>query len=149
MIELALCLPLFLMTLYGIWGITGLLKAKYQMLLIHHAVMREAAGGIANPQALSILAEGYARSMGVKGLEELRVSVKSVRLPQSYNPVSSLIASLARGSRVRVAARMPVVGPMARIWPDGITMECSSVCLIGTWKNPLSKLIELIALVFQ
>ncbi len=183
LLEFALCLPLFLAVIYGMWTLASLVRATYQVAVIEHAVMREAVAGTTKPATLTALARGYARAVGARTLAEedeermvrfrsrpirskaelLRMRGKLIksrrqlaqlgkqperglrwrpRLEVTVEPsfggvFGSLAAELAAGHRVTVRALVPVSGPLARLWPDGLPVEYSSVVLLGTWKGSL------------
>lgn len=147
--EFALCLPVITMVICGSWTIISLLGARYQMALIAHAVMREATGGVMNDDSLSVLAQGYARAMNARRLERISVEIGSAGPPADAGPLVAVIAHLVPASVVRVRANVVVPGPLGRAWPDGMNLECSTVCLLDPWKDPLSILGDLMALLLS
>lgn len=109
LLEFVLCLPLVLVVVYGLLTLTALIRAKYQVVLVAHAVMREAVTG-ADPQTLNALAKVYARAAGGPRLRHLWVSVESaadpfpdtaVLRPQGTSRVSRYLAAKRAGDQAR------------------------------------------------
>src|ERR1043166_1534568 len=81
LLEFALVAPLFLSVIYGIRGIVTLSRARQELAIIAHAVMREAEAGVTSEAVLTALANGYAKSMGMRLTDRLVVTVEPAGLP--------------------------------------------------------------------
>ena len=102
LLEFVFCLPLFLVVVYGLLSLTALVRGRYQVVLVAHAVMREAVTG-AEPEALNALARAYARAAGAYQLKHLSVSVESASDPLARAPVRSA-RGMSRMSRYLAVA---------------------------------------------
>ena len=145
-----MCLPLLVTVIYGTWAIAGLAKAKLRIAAVAHAVTREAAAGLADPAALQILANGYARADGAetaggRGWERwdagIEVEAETVDLPTGMLPwfsfvYSSFIDDSRKGLRVTVRTRVAAPPAFQAFWPDGIVMECTNYCTFDSHTEP-------------
>jgi Flp pilus assembly protein TadG len=147
LLEFALCLPLILSVIYGTWTLISISRAKLRLAGVAHAVMREAAAGTVDAQILTRLAKGYAKASGVPASWMIEATVdQGTDLPFNLMWIPNmalryLAAEFTGGIRVGVRARVPVSGALRLIWPGGIPMECSSVCLYDTWHSPITRVI--------
>lgn len=173
LLELALAAPLFLVVIYGILSVSCLARGRYQLALITHGVMREAAGGQTEGYALSQCARRYAEAAGMGREAAVVVEVSPVSLSlggagPDMSPRQSLLGGIfpgiylgaqsgfqiagiiggrmGRAVRVTVRAAVPVGGLFRRIWPRGVPLESSFVCLPGVWQSPLELVRELVPL---
>lgn len=145
LLEFVLVAPLFLSLIYGLRGIVTLSRARQELAIISHAVMREAESGVTNEAVLTGLANGYAKSMGMHLSDRLVVTLESAGLPSPVasgvpGPIGGLLASAAPGVRVKVTSLIPVGAILPGRWSHGFPMKCSTVCLIGCWKSPVAML---------
>jgi len=143
LLEFALVAPLFLTLIYGIRGIVTLTRARYELTVVAHAVMREAASGVTSEAVLTALANGYAKAMGLRLTDRLVVTLEPAGPGSSAaatGPAGPLLAGIAPGVRIRVASLVPVGSLLPGRWTHGLPMSASSVCLIGCWKSPMTML---------
>ncbi len=141
LLEFALVAPLFLSLVYGLRGIVMLSRARYQLAVVAHAVMREAAAGVTSEPVLTALANGYARGIGLSLTDRVVVTVESAGMPSAPaaalpGPFQSLLAGASPGTRIRVTGMVPVGRLLPGRWSAGFPVTYSSVCLIGSWKSP-------------
>ena len=146
LVEFVLLLPLALAILFGIVTVASLARARYQVALVAHGVMREAAGGMTGAADLNAAAQVYARAAGLSSRATLTVTVGAAAgAPAGAG--GGLLARLGRvaspGTPVTVRALVPVSAPLFRLLPGGgwlaggyLPVSCTSTCLIGTWKSP-------------
>lgn len=144
LLEFALVAPVFLALIYGIRGLATLSRARYDLAVVSHAVMREAESGVTSEAVLTALANGYVKALGLRLTDHLIVTVEPAGMAvpgaSAAGPVRSLLAAAAPGVRVRVSALVPVGAILPGRWSHGFPMQCSSVCLIGCWKSPMGML---------
>jgi len=140
LVEFAVSAPFFALLIYGISQIALLSLWKYQLLMVTHAVMREAAGGTTDARVLTALANGYARAGGLGRSARLAVLIEPVgcaTVSGSAGISGSLAAKFSPGVRLRVRALVPLSGLLGRVWRDGFPMESSAVVLPDPWKGCL------------
>ena len=147
LVEFVLLLPLALAFLFGIVTVASLARARYQVALVAHGVMREAAGGMTAAD-LNAAAQVYARAAGLSPRATLTVTVGAAAAGGApAGTGGGLLARLGRvatpGTPVTVRALVPVSAPLFRLLPGGgwlvggyLPVTCTSTCLIGTWKSP-------------
>ncbi len=145
LLEVALVTPLFLTIVYGTWNLVALARARYQLAVVAHAIMREAAAGTTSATLLTGLANGYAKAIVLPATAHVVVTVESAGLPTvpggtPVGPFRSLFAAATPGTRIKVAAVLPVGRPLRRIWSAGLPVAFESVCISGTWKAPFAAL---------
>lgn len=145
LLEFALVAPLFLAIIYGIRGIVTLSRARYELAVVSHAVMREAAAGVTEETTLTALANGYAKFMGLRLTDRLVVTLEPAGMPSAAvvatpGPIRSLLANGVPGVRIRVSSLVPAGAILPGRWTRGFPMQCSSVCVIGSWKSPMAML---------
>jgi len=150
LLELALCLPLFLTVLYGAWSIALAARARWRLAVVTHAVMREVAAGAVEPGSLQALARGYAEAdAGRFAALTVQVAPESLGLGASgglAGLVAPWLADLVTGMRVTVTASYRLTGPLRRVFPEGVHMSCSNTVLIDPWKQPVARLAQVILL---
>jgi len=137
-VEFAISAPLFVLLIYGISQVALLSFCKYRLVVVTHAVMREAVGGTTDAVILTALANGYARSGGKASSARLAVFVEPAGCgpgADSGGMAGSLAAQFTPGVRLRVRTIVPLTGLLGRVWRGGFPMESSVVVLPDPWKG--------------
>src|SRR6185369_17331439 len=75
LLEFALILPLAVAIVLGLVGVASVGRARYQVALVAHGVMRDAAGGTVDPVALNASARSYAQAAGLSPRATVTVAV--------------------------------------------------------------------------
>lgn len=134
MIEFALSVPLFLFIIWGLVTMVSLSRAKLQVAMVAHAVMREAAGGQTDEDELGKLGKAYAKAIGMneKTRDSMKVKVGSGLVPTGGGVLSAVLPIPQRVT-VEVSAKVP---DSLRIFTGPVTLSCSHDVLTGTWKDP-------------
>jgi len=150
LLEFALVAPLFLAIIYGIRGIATLARARYELAVVSHAVMREAEAGVTEESTLTALANGYAKFMGLRLTERLVVTLEPAGMPSAAavatpGPIRSLMANVLPGVKIRVSSLVPAAAILPGRWTRGFPMQCSAVCVTGCWKSPMAMLKKAVA----
>lgn len=148
--EFALVIPLFLAMIWGLVTLVSIARARMQVAILAHAVMREAEAGIVEPAALTGLAKSYGRAcgMGRAAVDSISVEVGDGGggIEAGGAALFDRVARRAAGStRIAVRARVPVPDGL-RLLTGPLEAACSNVCVAGTWKQPWGMLKELVSL---
>jgi len=157
LVEFAISAPLFALLIYGVSQIALLSLWKYQLLMVTHAVMREAVGGTTDAGVLTNLANGYAQAGGLGrsgdlagfagGSAQLNVSIEPAGCIPGGNSggmAGTLAAKFSPGVRLRVRTSVPLSGFLGRIWRNGFPLESSVVVLPDPWKGCIGWLKSLV-----
>ncbi len=144
MLEFAITAPFFALLIVGTARIAQLAFIRYRLALVTHAVMREAAAGVTDARALTVLANAYARTGGLGEAVPLAVLVERAAFAQPASMGAGMFRSLAQrftpGSRIRVRCTVPLRGLVGAVFPHGLSMECAVVVMADPWKSPFRKL---------
>ncbi len=137
LLELALATPLFLAVIYGLFSITLLIRAQYQVAVVAHAIMREVAAGDVNAYTLSEKARAYAHEIGMDQDARFVVDTGTAEAG-GVSGLDGFGEKLGLGVRVNVSGIVPVGGLLKTVWPSGVLFRCSTVCLPDSWKSPFA-----------
>ena len=139
LLELALCLPLFVAVISGITAVSQVLRARWQLATVAHALMREAAGG--NGASAFLAAKAYEQADPGR-FDNLQGTASSLT---RFPPGALGLLGISNGlwlpwlmdfTRVEVSGTLRVRGILRHFLPDGIRMSYANVVMAGTWKNP-------------
>jgi len=126
--EFALALPLFIFTIWGFITVISLSRAKLQLAMVTHAVVREAAAGLTDSGRLTMLGRAYAEAVGMGKEVADTVHIKASG--------SLLVTNIT----VSVSPQIP---DSLKMLTGGLVMTCTNDCVADTWKNPVQRLFGL------
>ena len=140
LLEFALVIPLFFMMLWGIVALAALSRARQQLDVVHHAVVRHAAGGEKRSEMLERYAKSYADAAGLRSRVRVTVRASSIGtglggiLPVGLGWVAGASA-FAKEVRSETEIRLPVISRLRGAIPDRVTLVCINTVVPDTWSN--------------
>lgn len=140
LLEFALVAPVFCMLLWGIVALAALARARSQLEMVAHAVVRHAAGGEKNAAKLERLATGYAAAAGLRAPVRVTVKASGIQtglggaLPVGLGWVAGASA-FAKEVRCEARVRLPVISRLRGAIPDSLTLTCVNTVVPDTWSN--------------
>lgn len=132
--------PVFFMLLWGIVALATLARARAQLDMVSHAIVRHAAGGEKKAAVLERYARNYAEACGLRTPVRVTVKASSIGtglgglLPVGLGWVAGASA-FAKEVRCETDCRLPVIARLRGAIPQTVTLTCVNKVVPDTWSN--------------
>ena len=136
LVEFAVAVPVMLMLFQMTWAVVTIAGFRLQAAVVAHAMMREAAAGTEDPRLLTVLANAYAKEVGMPRRAVITVTTGEEDAGAAFG---GMLAGMFAGTRVNVTAWMPATGPLKLFFPLGVRVRHSSSVICDPWKSPMTR----------